>query len=112
MRDVSERAEKPAFVISIDQFQGLPVDFAHRFPRADLADDLGFEQSDNALSESIILGSADYSHRWNVTHFDEALCGFDRRIVGSAIRMLDKRIVIMCFFCARLLAPMYREQTA
>lgn len=32
----------------------LPIQLTHRFPTADLVDDFGFQQPDDALSESII----------------------------------------------------------
>ena len=52
-RDVSAGGEKAAVVIPIDPFKGFPLDFAHRFPRADLVDDLGLEQADDTFYQSV-----------------------------------------------------------
>lgn len=50
-RDVSDWAEKSAVVIPVDPLEGFPFDLAHRFPWADLLDDLCFEQADHALGQ-------------------------------------------------------------
>jgi len=55
--------EPPNVVIPIDPFHRFPFDFAHRFPRADLVDDFGSEQADDALGQRIAAGAADGSDR-------------------------------------------------
>ena len=55
-RAVSDRAGQATIVLPIDPFLGFPFDFAHRFPRADLVDDLGFEQACDTLGQCVIIG--------------------------------------------------------
>jgi hypothetical protein len=47
--DVADGAEQPGVVIPIDPFEGFSFDLAHRFPRTNQVDDLGFEQADQNL---------------------------------------------------------------
>ena len=48
-------------VIPVDPFEGFPLDFTHRFPWADLIDDLGLEEADDAFGEGIVVGVTDGS---------------------------------------------------
>jgi hypothetical protein len=54
-------AEQATIVMPIDLLQGFPFDFAHRFPRADLVDHLGFEQAYDAFGQCVIIGITDGS---------------------------------------------------
>ena len=80
-RDVSDRAEKAAVVIPIDPFEGFPFDLAHRFPWADLVDDLGFEQADDTFGQGIVIGIADGSDREIDLGFGQALGILDRQVL-------------------------------
>ena len=42
--------------LAVRPFQGFPFDLAHRFPGADLVDDLGFEQADDAFGQGVVIG--------------------------------------------------------
>ena len=49
--DLADGADDTVVVIPIGPFEGFPFDLAHRFPWADLVDDVSFEWSNDAFGQ-------------------------------------------------------------
>ena len=73
--------EPPNVVMPIDPFQRFLFDFAHRFPRADLVDEFGFEKADDALGQRIVVCVADGSDRKIDLRFGQAFGILDRQVL-------------------------------
>ena len=80
-RGVSNGAEKTAVVIPVDPFQRFPFNLAHRFPRADLVDHLGFEQANHAFGQGVVIGVTDCADREIDLGLGQALGAFDRQVL-------------------------------
>ena len=95
--DVSDRAGRATIGIPIDPFLGFLFDFAHRFPRADLVDDLGFEQACDTLGQCVVIGITDGFNREIDLGCGQSLGIFDRQILRSTVGMVDQVSVIRRF---------------
>jgi hypothetical protein len=53
--DIANGAVQAPGVVPVHLFQGFPFDLPHGFPRAKEVDDFGFEQSNRAFGQRIIV---------------------------------------------------------
>jgi hypothetical protein len=60
---VSDEADETAVAIPVDSLEGFPLDIAHRFLRADLVDDLGFEETYDTFGQGVVIGVTDGAAR-------------------------------------------------
>lgn len=58
-RDVADGAVQAGVVVPVDPFQRFPLNLSGRLPWADVIDDLGFEEADDALGEGVVTGISD-----------------------------------------------------
>jgi hypothetical protein len=61
-RHVVAGAVQPAVDVPVDPFQGRQLDVVEASPWSSTADELGLEQTDLALGESVVVGVTDVAH--------------------------------------------------
>ena len=71
-------------------FQGFPFDLADGFPRAEVLDDFGLEQSDDAFCGGVVAAVADASNRHVDAGFAKPFGTTDRMTLHASVRMMDQ----------------------
>ena len=77
-------------VASMHPFQGFPFDLAGDFPRAEVLDDFGLEQSDDAFGEGVVAAVADASDRHVDAGFGQPFGATDGQILHAPVRVMDQ----------------------
>ena len=82
-RNVADRLEEAAVVEPVHPFEGGELDGVQRAPGPAAADDLGPEQADDALGQSIVVAVADAADRGLDAGLGQALGVADRDVLGD-----------------------------
>lgn len=89
-RDVARRFKQAFPVEPIDPLKSFPFDLIFGFPRSEVVDDLGFEQTDDRLGQRVIIAVTRTADGRLQPGVSEAFGVFDRHILAAAIRMVDE----------------------
>ena len=93
-RDVSDGAVQTFGVVPIDPFQRFPFDLAHRLPRTEEIDDLGLEQTDDAVGQGVVIRISDTANRGVDPRFGQPLGVFDRQVLAAAVAVMDQVVCL------------------
>ena len=92
-RHVADRAEQALVVVPRDPFEHGKLDLVGVAPRAAAADDLGFEQADDALGQRIVVRISDAADGAFEPRLGEPVGVADRQVLGAAVAMVDEALV-------------------
>src|SRR4030095_6733043 len=85
---MANRFEQPMVVEPIDPFEGSVLDLVEMTPGTTVMNDLGLKQSDDRLSEGIVVRVADAAHRWFDACLRQALRITNRQILTAPVAVV------------------------
>ena len=92
--DVSDGFEYSSVVEPVDPLEGCELDVFEIAPRTAWVDDFGFEQSDDRLSQCVVIGIADAAHRWLDAGFGQAFGVSDGDILAATVAVVYEPVAL------------------
>ena len=89
-RDVADGFQQPAMVEPVHPFKGSELHGFKASPRSSSMNDLGFIESVDALSQSVVVGIANTTNRRLDAGFRQPFRVLDRDILAAAIGVMDE----------------------
>ena len=86
-RLVSNRPVQSILVVPMHPFHGLRFELTFGLPRAEMFDDLGFEQSDDGFGQCFVVAVYDASDRHVASGFGEPFGVSDGQILQASVRV-------------------------